>query len=81
MHHFAIGTNIDLCNHPDLIELINKDIIKLSHSLAPFETVKRFALLPDELSINGCELTPTLKLRRQEINKKYQDLIESLYTN
>lgn len=59
--------------------LILSDIQRLSQSLASYETVKKIALLNHEFSIEGTELTPTLKLRRPNINKKYQNLIESLY--
>lgn len=68
-----------LSENPRVKELIADDLKRLSTNLASFETVKRFALVPNEFSIEGMELTPTLKLRRKEINKKYHDLIESLY--
>ena len=60
-------------------KLILSDIAHQSSALASFETVKKIALIYDEFSIEGTELTPTLKLRRKIINKKYHDLIKSLY--
>jgi long-chain acyl-CoA synthetase len=60
-------------------ELILSDIAHYSSALASFETVKKIALIYDAFSIDGTELTPTLKLRRKIINKKYHDLIKSLY--
>jgi len=48
-------------------------------TLAPHETVKRFAFLSRPLSVAGGELTPTLKLRRDPIGRKYAALIDALY--
>jgi long-chain acyl-CoA synthetase len=41
--------------------------------------VKRFAILPEELSIDGGELTPTMKVKRKAVHEKYAALIERLY--
>ena len=71
----------ELSQNQEVKDLVATDLERLSTNLASFETVKRFALIPNEFSIEGKELTPTLKLRRKEINKKYHDLIESLYDN
>jgi long-chain acyl-CoA synthetase len=37
------------------------------------------AILPQDLSIEGGELTPTMKVKRKIVNKKYADLIEAFY--
>ncbi|MGC6367168.1 MAG: AMP-dependent synthetase/ligase [Candidatus Marinamargulisbacteria bacterium] len=68
-----------LASDPDVQELILQDLKALSAPLAAFETIKKVALIPTEFSIDGKELTPTLKLRRKEINKKYEDTINALY--
>jgi long-subunit acyl-CoA synthetase (AMP-forming) len=42
--------------------------------------IKNFVILPEELSIEGGELTPTMKLKRRVVNAKYAQEIESMYT-
>ena len=48
-------------------------------NLAPFEQVKRFALLPHEFTIAGGELTPTMKVKRRVIEERWNGVIEELY--
>jgi long-chain acyl-CoA synthetase len=48
--------------------------------LAPYEQIKRFAILPHDFTEEAGELTPTLKLRRRKIIKRYNDTIEGLYS-
>jgi long-chain acyl-CoA synthetase len=48
--------------------------------LARFESIKRFALLAEDFSIAGGELTPSMKVRRQVVEERHQELIESLYS-
>jgi long-chain acyl-CoA synthetase len=59
--------------------LLKSEITGLTSGLADYERIKRFALLPNELTIEGGEMTPTLKARRPVINEKYREIIESLY--
>ncbi|MEK9727870.1 MAG: AMP-binding protein, partial [Candidatus Margulisiibacteriota bacterium] len=73
------GLPEDLVKNEDVKSLILNDLGILSAPLASFETVKNIGLVAHEFSIEGKELTPTLKLRRNEIIKKYQVLITSLY--
>src|ERR1041384_3347896 len=63
-----------------VIDMIKADVNRLTSTLADYEKVKRIALLSDEFSIDGGELTPTLKIKRRVVEDKYRDLIESLYS-
>ena len=59
-------------------KLIKAEIDKTNKRLAPFEMVKRFALLDQPFSIETGELTPSLKVKRRVVKKKYADLIKTL---
>jgi long-subunit acyl-CoA synthetase (AMP-forming) len=59
---------------------LHRQIEVVNARLARVQTVKRFAILPSELTIAGGELTPTLKLKRRVILAKYEKEIEELYT-
>jgi len=58
---------------------LQQEIDGVNQRLSRVQAVKRFALIPDEFTIEGGELTPTLKLRRKAIAEKYRDVIERLY--
>jgi long-subunit acyl-CoA synthetase (AMP-forming) len=58
---------------------LERQIERVNADLARYESVRRFALLPGELSVQGGELTPTLKLKRRVIREKYAAEIEALY--
>jgi len=58
---------------------IQKDLDAINARLSSFETVKKFAILPRDFSIDGGELTPTLKVRRKIVSERYRAVIDSLY--
>ena len=58
---------------------LEKQVEEVNKTLARYETIKRFVILPEELSIEGGELTPTMKLKRRVIYQKYANEIERLY--
>ncbi|CAM3011872.1 long-chain fatty acid--CoA ligase [Chryseobacterium flavum] len=64
----------------DKVTAFYKDKIKeLQHHLADYEKVKKFTLMPAEFDINTGEITPTLKVKRNVVIKKYADIIEEMY--
>jgi long-chain acyl-CoA synthetase len=68
-----------LCKHPRIIDLFERQLAALTSELAQFEKVKKIALLENELTIEGGELTPTLKVKRRVVDEKYRDVIDELY--
>ncbi|HXI91529.1 MAG TPA: long-chain fatty acid--CoA ligase [Blastocatellia bacterium] len=63
-----------------VVDMIKADVNRLTRELADYEKVKRIGLLAEEFSIDGGELTPTLKVKRRVVEEKYGELIESLYS-
>ena len=57
----------------------NPAVASVTEGLAKFETVKKIALLEKELSVDGGELTPTMKMKRRVIDTKYKDVIDKMY--
>jgi long-chain acyl-CoA synthetase len=64
---------------PEAVKLVQRDVAELTATLHDYERVRRVALLPEDFSIDGGELTPTLKVRRRVIDEKYSGLIEEIY--
>ena len=62
------------------IDSIGEHVKELNQQLSHPEQVKRWAILRNDLSINGGELTASLKLKRQEILKNFSELVEALYS-
>ena len=70
----------EFCKHPRIIDLFERQIAGLTTELAQYERVKKVALLENELTIEGGELTPTLKVKRRVVDEKYRGTIDALYT-
>jgi long-chain acyl-CoA synthetase len=68
-----------LVKRADVQALYQAIIDQINVDLAQFEKIKRFAVLPAELSVEGGELTPTMKLRRRVVEERWADVIEGLY--
>jgi len=75
----SVASRSELCSHPRIIDLIQRQIDALTPNLAKYERIKKIALLENEFTIEGGELTPTLKVKRRVIDEKYRDVIERLY--
>jgi long-chain acyl-CoA synthetase len=75
----AASDHAELSRDPRIVKLIQSELLPLTAGLADYERVRRVALLHEELTVDGGELTPTLKVKRRLIDEKYGDLIEELY--
>lgn len=69
----------ELVKKEEIIRLYKDKINELQHDLSDFEKVKKFTLMPAEFEINTGEITPTLKVKRNVVLKKYADIIEKMY--
>ena len=74
-----VKSRAELCRHPRIIDLIQRQIDGLTPNLAKYEKIKKVALLENEFTIESGELTPTLKVKRRVIDEKYRDVIERIY--
>jgi len=68
-----------LADHQNVRQAVSDHVQVVNSRLAPYEQIKRFTILPRDFSEEAGELTPTLKIRRREVIKRYGDKIESLY--
>lgn len=68
-----------LAEHPRVLDAIESHVSRVNKGLAPYEAIKRFAVLPEPFTIERGLMTPTLKLRRAAIGAEYAELIERLY--
>jgi long-chain acyl-CoA synthetase len=70
-----------LCEESSIRALIAEQVERANRRYAPVEQVKRFAILPQDLSQEAGELTPTLKVKRAVVAKKYADVLDTLYSS
>ncbi len=68
-----------MAERPELNEFLLARIADLSHDLASFETVRKIVILAEPLSEERGELTPTLKIKRKAVIRKYQQRLDDLY--
>jgi long-chain acyl-CoA synthetase len=73
------NSRAELCQNPRIIDLFQRQIAGITPNLPKYEQVKRVALLEDEFTIAGGELTPTLKVKRRVVDDKYRGIIDRLY--
>ena len=64
---------------PEVQELIQKEIDRVNQKFARVEQIKKFFLLDTQLTAEDEELTPTMKLKRKLVEKKYAAQIEAMY--
>jgi long-chain acyl-CoA synthetase len=72
-------SNAEIVAHPKVIDRLQREVNELNASFGNWEQVKRFALMPNEFSVETGELTPTLKLKRKIISQKHQSIIDGFY--
>ena len=69
----------ELLRHPDIVDAFRDLVAEANEGMDHWSTVKRFALVPDELTIESGLLTPTLKVKRPNIQTTYAHEIDALY--
>jgi len=86
IHEWAKRKNVDIGNTneemikiPEVIERIQEEVDFYNQKFGSWEKVKRFELTPEVWSIEGDQLTPTMKLKRRKIKERYKDLYNKIY--
>jgi len=74
-------TRRELVTDPRVLALYDEIVAKVNSTLANFETMKRFRVVPDEWTLETGELTPSRKLKRRVITAQYAELIAGLYAD
>jgi long-chain acyl-CoA synthetase len=78
-HRIRFSSPSELLHAREIYKLVMNEIEQRTQDLAPFEKIKKIAFLDQEFSIDSGDLTPTLKVRRSVIEKKYESTIDQLY--
>lgn len=79
-HHIHFENNRELIRMPEVVALMQKEVREVNKTLGLHEEIKRFRLVCAEWSPATGELSPTLKLRRNVITARYQELIDDIYS-
>ena len=70
---------VKLTQHEAARAAVQAAVDQLNGTLARYETIKKFAILPSDFSIDAGELTPSLKMKRKEIERRNKDVLEGFY--
>lgn len=79
LNHITHSSEQELIHHPLVQAEVARLVKEKNEKLATFEQVKKYAVLDNDFSIEGNELTPTLKMRRKVIIERYKDQLDALY--
>jgi long-chain acyl-CoA synthetase len=71
----------ELIKHSKIVSLVQKAVDEMNRTLAGYETIKKFTVLPQDFTIDAGEVTPSLKLRRTTIEKKYRETLDRMYVD
>ena len=71
----------DFTDSKDFFKEVEQEVNKLNNRFSSPEQLKKFSILPRDFTIDDGELTPTLKIRRKQINQNWSSVIESMYVD
>jgi long-chain acyl-CoA synthetase len=74
-----LKTPTEFCSDLRIKDLIDRQIAQHTVGLSQYEKIKKFVLIENEMTIDGGELTPKLKLRRRIVDEKYKSVIDKMY--
>jgi long-chain acyl-CoA synthetase len=77
----AVGDHAALVKDARVVKAYQEIVDKVNADLASYESMKRMCVVPDEWSVEGGELTPSMKLKRRVVEKKYEKEIAEFYAD
>jgi len=75
------ASSAELAADPWTRALIDSEVQRLTANLAQYESIKRFALIPEDFTFQNGGLTYTMKLKRRVVEQQYRDVIDKLYAD
>ncbi|HYN97359.1 MAG TPA: long-chain fatty acid--CoA ligase [Pilimelia sp.] len=78
-HDLAGATHAEIARSPQLIRVLEERISELNARLGRWESIKRFRVLERNLTVEGGDLTPSLKLKRRTVEERYATELDALY--
>jgi long-chain acyl-CoA synthetase len=77
-HHKSLNPEA-LASDPDVRSEIKASVGRVNEELSHVETIKKWRILPRDLTVSSGEMTPTLKVRRKTVGEQYKDLVDEMY--
>ena len=74
-----VGDRAELCRREEIVSFLLTEIDRATPDLAPYEKIKKIAILDRDFELEAGEITPTLKIKRNFVERKYKAVIDSLY--
>lgn len=78
-HNIPFASYDDLVTNEKIFNFVRDRINDKNRLLAKYETIKKFAILPQEFAVETGELTPTLKIKRKVVTQRYQSILDGFY--
>ena len=78
---YPAGDREALVQVPQVVARYQRIVNEVNATLAPYQTIKRIAVVPDEWTVEGDELTPSMKLKRRVVEQKYAAEIAEFYSD
>ncbi|WP_336205053.1 AMP-dependent synthetase/ligase [Nonomuraea sp. LPB2021202275-12-8] len=69
----------ELRTHPRMREEVEKAVDQVNADQASYATIKKFSILAEDFTVEGGELTPSLKVKRKSVEERYGDTLDSFY--
>ena len=78
-HYGVAGGYSQIATSPQARELISGYVDELNGKLERWETIKKFAILENDLTVESGQITPSMKVRRKAVEKQYRDVLDTFY--